>query len=141
MCINATDDVVGNLLPNIGLLVVYVAALVICYMGFSHVAAVSEEIASKNKDLKVLAVTAGALAYKTADQEIKNKINKLKEAIEFSDPMGVSQTVEAEEDIKMQIEIIKGLLESNAPAAEILNAVEDAINKVKTRNDLLLAVK
>jgi hypothetical protein len=110
-------------------------------MGFSHVTRVSEEIAAKNKDLKVLAVTAGALAYKTADQGVKNKINKLKEMIEFSDPMGVSQTVDAEEDIKMQIEIIKGLLDANAPAAEVLNAVEDAISKVKTRNELLLAVK
>lgn len=141
MCANATDDVTGNLVPNIGLIVVYAAALIICHMGFSHVTAVSGEISAKRSELKVLAVTVGALQYKTADQEIKNRINKLKETIEFSDPMGVSQTVQAEEDIKTQIEIIKGLLDANAPAAETLSAIDDAINKVKTRNELLLAVK
>ena len=136
-----SDNVTAAIILNVIVLVFYAVAMIVCYMGFRHINENEKEISTKVSELRTLEITVSALAYKTTDVVIKNKINDLKNKIHFSDPMGLPATADAEQEIKNQIELIGGLLSSGVEQAIVISAIDDAIAKVEIRNKLLMAAR
>ncbi|MBR2968082.1 MAG: hypothetical protein IKC35_04845 [Clostridia bacterium] len=134
-----SDNVTAAIILNAIVLVFYIVAMIVCYMGFRHINENEKEITTKVSEIRTLEVTVGALAYKTTDIVVKNKINDLKNKIHFSDPMGTSATASAEQDIKCQIDVINDMLSSGVDQAAVIAAIDDAIAKVEIRNKLLMA--
>ncbi len=137
----SSEKTKANLIINMIIIALYVIVMIFCYMGLRHINNDDKVVEQKVKSLKLLLVKVSSLIYKATDADVKKKLEKLKDLIDYSDPMGVAETKDAEEEIEQQIEVIGGLLRDGVDATAVLSAVEDCINKVEIRNQLLKAVK
>lgn len=137
----SSEKILGNLIPNLILIVAYVIAVIIGYIGKKAVGTGEQMIRTKVVALRTLEVKVSALGYKAKSDAVSKMITQLKEKIHYSDPMGIDATADAEQDIKDQIDVIDSLLSSGADEAVVISAIEDAIVKVKIRNQLLSAVR
>lgn len=141
MCFPTGENLKASLIPNIVLLLLFVAAEIVVYMAYSHIKGDSEKTYAKVRSLRTLAVSVSSLEYLAKDSEVKSKVKALAEAVKYSDPMGVEETAEAEDELKAQIEVVKTLLNAEADKDAALSAIAKADALLKTRNELLRAVK
>lgn len=130
-----------NVLPNIVILIVFVALFIFMFMAQRQVTGHTAEIDQKVSEIKVVINSVKGLVFRATDPTVKNKLTKLQDELTYSDPMGIPETAEAEADIKSQVAIIKDLMLDSADPAQIVAAVEEAIVQVKLRNDLLISLK
>lgn len=130
-----------NLIPNILLLIAFVAIFIFYYLASRQVTGHTKEINEKVAAMKAVEGKVSGLLYRSSDPTIKGKLQKLKDTITYSDPMGVPGTAEAEADIERQIAIIKELILDSADPSQIIAAIDEAIIQVKLRNELLLSLK
>lgn len=133
------NKLTATVVINVIVLLIAVAAFIMFFMGSNHVAEVRKEVYTKVGNLRMLGATVGSLQYSVKDEEVRKKIRALQESIRYSSPSGNQATAQIEQDVESQVEIIKSLVASGAPSADIIDAVEQAIGLVKSRNALLMA--
>lgn len=141
MCFPDGENLKSSLIPNVVLLLLFVAFEIIAYIAYSHIKNDSEKTYAKVRNLRTLAVSVNSLEYLAKDPEVKAKVKALAEAVTYSDPMGVEETAEAEDELKAQIEVVKTLINADADKGAALSAIAKADALLKARNELLRAVK
>ena len=137
----SSETITWNLIPNMIFIVFFIISAIIGNRVRSSIEKGEEKVKTKVVALRTLEVKVSSMMYKTQNDLILSALKNLKEKIHYSDPMGIEETAEAEESIKDQLEIIDNLLAIKAEESNIISAIEDAIIKVKIRNDLLGAVR
>lgn len=141
MCFPEGENLKASLIPNIILLLLFIASEIVAYMSYFHIKGDSEKTYAKVKSLRLLSASVNSLEFFAKDAEVKSEVKKLAEAVSYSDPMGVEKTAEVEEELKEQVEVIKNILTAGADKDAALSAIAKATSLLKMRNELLRSVK
>ena len=128
-------------IPNVIVLLLYIAAMVVAYLAISHIGGNNKVIDNKVAALKTTAIEIGQIAAIAEDDGLKKALLSLREAVEYSDPMGVEGTAAAEDDFKKKIVEIRVLVEGKYDTEVIAGKISAAQNKLRERNELLRALK
>ena len=141
MLCKSSENATANIVINLLIMAAYLVAIIFMSMVTGHIRKNEETIEENVFDLRMLEVRVGALAYGVTDPDLKAKIAELKEKVHFSDPM-VNKTVKGiEKEIDKLVDTIEKLISKGVETEAIMEAVQDCINKVKIRNQMLLASK
>ena len=141
LLVPSSDNITFNVILNLIFIIAYAAALIVVFKGSSHIQENEERIIKKSNEFAILEIKVGALAARTNDAAVKVKIAELKDKIHYSDAFGVEETAEAEREIKDKIDLVGSLLSAEAAPEDVVKALEQAIESVKIRNQILLASK
>lgn len=128
-------------IPNVVVLFLYIAAMVVAYIAISHIGGNNRVIDEKVAKLKTTAIAVGQIAAIATDGEVKAALAALRESVEYSDPMGVPATASMEDDLNNKIVEIKVLVEGGYEKDMILSRIAAARNKLTERNEILRASK
>ena len=128
-------------IPNVVVILLYAAIMVVAYVGMSHIKNTNAVIDEKVAALKLSAIKVGQIAAIAEDGEVISALNGLREAIEYSDPMGIPVTAALEADINFKIAEIGSAVENGDEKEIILKKINFAFNKLKERNETLRAMK
>lgn len=134
-------NAVAVVVPNVIVLILYVVAIAISYLGVSHISENNKVIDQKVAQLKITAIEIGQIASIATDVNVKNALLELKDAVEYSDPIGVSGTKDAENDFSFKVSEIRSLIENEYPSEDIQRKIYSAKLKLRERNELLRALK
>ena len=137
----SADNKVAAFLPNVIILILAVIGMVIVYKSASHVSATDKKIEEKVKVVKLNTLKVNTLIYKVTDPDVKRSLTKLKDAAQYSDPMGVPATAEIEAQFEQCLQVLEDLIASGADKENLLQAIHDADSTLKIRNELLKANK
>ena len=141
MLIESKEKATANIVINLLIIAAYLVVIIFMSMVTGHIRQNEKEIEENVFDLRMLEIRVNALSYSAKDEDVKAKIAELKEKVHFSDPM-VNKTVKGvEKEIDKLVDLIEKLLSKDADKEAVLEAVQDCINKVKIRNQMLLASK
>ncbi len=141
MGISSGTNATGVVIPNIIVLLLYVAAMAAAYFAVSHIGGNNKVIEQKVAILKTTAIEIGQIAAITEDSGLKKSLLDLREAVEYSDPLGVDGTASVEEDFSKKIAEIRMLIEGNYEVNLIATKIRAAKNKLCERNELLRSLK
>ena len=128
-------------IPNVILVLLYVAAIIIAYVAISHIGNNNKVIDQKVATLKTTAIEIGQIAAIAEDESVKKSLLALREAVEYSDPMGVDGTASYEDDFRKKLVEIRLLVEEKYDADMIMNKITAANNKLRERNEILRTLK
>ena len=129
------------ILPNIVVLLLFLAAFVIGYRMILHVKDRNEVIDKKVAANKLMVVEIGQIAALAQDADVKKALAALKEDADYSDPMGVAGTAALEDEFNKKIVELRVLVEGNYEPALILTKIAAAKNKLQERNQTLRSLK
>lgn len=129
------------LIPNIVIVLLYVAAMFIMYFAINRIGDTNKVIDQKVATLKLKSIEIGQIAEIATDAEIKQSLKNLRELVEYSDPIGVEGTVAAETEFANKIAEIRVLVENNYDRDLIVAKIKSAQNKMQERNEILRALK
>lgn len=135
------ENAAAVVVPNVVVLLLYVIAIAVSYLGVSHISENNKVIDQKVAQLKITAIEIGQIASIATDLNVKNALLELKDAVEYSDPIGVSGTQAAESDFNCKISEIRTLVESQCSNEDIQRKIYSARLKLRERNELLRALK
>jgi len=141
ICLDKDTNPTAMIVINVILLLVYIIIAIVIFMGMRHITNDSKKVYENVKNLKTVAIKVSSLTYLAKDADIKSKIMALKEAVDYSDPMGVEETKGVETEFEGQIDVIKMLLTSNADAEALNDAINGATALLEQRNAMLRAAK
>lgn len=128
-------------IPNVIILLLYVAAMAVAYVAVSHIGGNNKVIDQKVAALKATAIEIGQIAAITEDAELKKSLLSLREEVEYSDPIGVDGTASLEEDFAKKIAEIRILIEGDNDVNLTARKIYAARNKLHERNELLRTIK
>ena len=128
-------------IPNVIVVLLFVAAMVVAYIAISHIGENNQVIEQKVRTLKTTAVEIGQIAALAEDHELKQSLLALKEAVEYSDPIGVDGTASLEEEFSKKIAELRMLVEGRYETGLIASKVAAAKNKLVERNEILRSLK
>lgn len=134
-------NVAGAIVPNVLLLLVFVIMFLIAYRGILHIGENSKIVNQKVASLKLTVVELNQILALAEDAEVQTALGSLKSDVEYSDPMGTSDTALLEEDLKKKIAEIRMLIEEQYETELILKKIAAAHNKLRERNETLKALK
>lgn len=141
MCFPWGYNVKAIVIPNVIILLLYIAAMVIAYFALSRIGKNNDVIDQKVRTLKITAIEIGQIAAITEDSGLKKLLLELREAVEYSDPMGVDGTASLEDDFSKKIAEIRMLVEGNYEIDLTASKINAAKNKLRERNELLRSLK
>lgn len=141
MIISVKTNAKAVVIPNVIILLLYVALMFILYFAFSHIVGHNKVIDEKVYTLKRTVVEIGQIAAIAQDPEVKKQLLELKEMADYSDPLGVSGTASLENEFSNKIAEIRMLVEGAYEKDLIVNKIKMAQNKLRERNELLRAMK
>lgn len=141
MSIPKGTNVKAVLIPNIIVLLLAVAAFAVAFWAISHIGGNNKVIDQKVATLKATAIEIGQIAAITEDGELKKALLELREAVEYSDPLGVDGTAALEDDFKKKVDEIRMLIEGNYEVSLTAGKITAAKNKLRERNELLRSLK
>lgn len=129
------------LVPNLVILLVYVAAVIISMVFIARTKSLNKDIDEKYTSLKALGIKVGSIASMADDGDVKRALFAFREAIDYSDPMGKPETKDSEDDLNSKIDEIKFMVESGDDKEEILRKIKNAKIVLVSRNETLKTVK
>lgn len=141
MSISKGTNAKAVVIPNVIVLLIYVAAMAVAYFAVSHIGGNNKVIDQKVAKLKATAVEIGQIAAIAQDGEIKKSLLELREAVDYSDPLGVDGTASLEEDFSKKVSEVRMLIEGNYETELIASKIFAAKNKLNERNELLRSLK
>lgn len=141
MGISTGTNAKAVVIPNVVVLLLYVAAMAVAYVAVSHIGENNRVIDEKVAKLKHTAIAVGQIAAIATDAEVKAALAALREGVEYSDPMGVDATAAMEDDLNNKIVEIKVLVEGGYDKEMIITRIEAARNKLNERNEILRSLK
>ncbi len=141
MAMPTKDDAKASIIPNVILLLLYAAALIVALRALSHIADSNKEVTEKVTSLRQTAIEINSISNLCDNAEVKSALAKLKEEVEYSDPMGVEGSQESEENFKKSLAAIRVLVEDGEDAEMILKKIRVASNRLEERNALLRTLK
>lgn len=141
MCILDKGNVKAVVIPNVVIILLFVAALVGCYYVSSKINANDKQVKENVLKLKRVYVEIGQISAIATDSDVIKALNDLREKVNYSDPMGVKETEAYEIDFSQQIAKVRALVEGNAETVSIMREINTAKNKLIERNELLRSYK
>ena len=141
MCMPEKDNAKVVFIPNAIIVLLFVAGMVVAHVAISHIGGNNDVIDKKVSTIKRMAIEIGAIAALATDAEVKSGLARLREDVEYSDPMGVADTADIEKEFDKCIAEIRMLVEGNYDTALVLDKISKASNKLVQRNELLRACK
>lgn len=141
MCMPEKDNLKVAIIPNAVILLLFFAAIVVCYIPISHIGNNNDVVDQKVYFLKTLGIEVGQIAAIATDLNVKQSLTQLREEIDFSDPMGVDITAEIEKELVKCVAEIRMLVEGNYDIELIKDKITFTSNKLRQRNELLRAGK
>ncbi len=141
MGISTGTDAKAVVIPNVVVLLLYIAAMAVAYIAISHIGGNNKVIDQKIATLKATAIEIGQIAAITEDGSLKKSLLELREAVEYSDPLGVDGTTSLEDDFSKKIAEIRMLIEGKYEIDLIASKIYTARNKLRERNELLRSLK
>ena len=141
ICLNKDTKTTAMVIINVLILLAYIAYAIIMYMGMRHMGQASEKIVEKRQHIADLEVKVVSLVYAAKDEGVKRALTKLKDDVKYSGRSGSDASepvLEAEENFTNQLAVIKSLLSEGAEAADVLDAIQEASNLLKLRNEILV---
>lgn len=141
MCVSKGTNAKAVVIPNVVVVLLYVAAMAVAYATINRIGSNNKVIEQKVHNLKVVVVEIGQIAAITNDSALKKSLMELREAVDYSDPIGVGETASLEDKFSNKVTEIRRLVEENSDVNEIAGAINDAKNKLRERNELLRSLK
>ncbi len=141
MCFPRGTNVPGIVVPNVILFLLFVALFAVAYFAVAHIGGHNKEIDEKVQKLKISAIEVGQIAALAEDEEVRSALLALREAVEYSDPMGVPQTASYEEEFSKKVSEIRLLVEENCAKESVMGKIKSAKNKLTERNEILRSLK
>lgn len=118
------------------MLLAFIIFATLALMSKGVVENINEDIKTKVKTIKNLAVSVKVLEDQCLDPELKKELHKVQEGIRFSDPMTTSVTEELDDMITSKVKELKYLC-SNNERNEALQACYKLSSYISERNMLL----
>lgn len=134
-------NIAASLTPNLVIFLLYVAAVIISLVSISRNQTLNKEIDEKYTSLKSLGIKVGTVATLAEDADVKRALYALREAIDYSDPMGKSETKSSEADLNSKVDEIQLMVESGDPKEAILKKITAANTILAARNETLRLAK
>lgn len=141
MCFPAGNNAKAIVIPNAIILLLFIAAMAVAYYLTSRIGRNTEVLAQHHRALQATAIEIGQIASITENSELKKSLIALREKVEYSDPVGISETASLDEDFKRKIAEIRMLVEEGYDAELIASKIKAATNKLRERNELLMSMK
>ena len=141
MCFPDKEYALAIVLPNIILVLIYVAAMIVAFKATSHISGNNKVVQEKVAKLKLTGIEIAQIATIAKDEEVKKALMSLKESVDYSDPIGVDGTAGLEEEFSKKVAELRMLTEGGYEKDLILNKVDAAKNKLNERNQTLKALK
>ncbi len=137
----AGDNTKAVVIPNVIIVLLYLAAMAVAYFAVSHIHSNNEVIDQKVATLKRVSVDLGQIGALATDPDIKTALSKLREAVDYSDPMGNAETASLEEEFTKKVAEVRMLVENNYEKDLVLGKITAADNKLRERNEYLRTTK
>lgn len=133
------DSVQLSVIIQVLLIGGYSAVGFFCYQAKAHVAAVDEK-KEKVQLLRLAYADVDAISKTITDGEMKTALAKLAETIRYSDPNSDASLLEAENEIRNQVNLLNGFVRSDAKA-DVLKLTQEITGLVIERNAKCKALK
>lgn len=132
---------VAVVVPNVILLLIFVALFILTFFGLAHIENNNKVIKEKVGGLKKTVIALDQIANRAADPAVKSELAKLSEAVNYSDPMGNAETADLEAQFDQRVSSIRLMVMDNMPEETILKAIEAASFLLEERNATLRVTK
>lgn len=141
MCLLGKGNTKAVVIPNITIILIFVATLVGCYYASNKIEDNDKQIKENVSKLKKVYVEIGQIVSIATDSDVICALNDLREKVNYSDPMGTNETEAYEIEFLQQIDKVKMLVEGHAEVESIMGMINTAKNKLIERNELLRSLK
>ena len=129
-------------IPNIIIVLLYVAAMLVANRAMTHMSSVTKHTEEKVAQNRLTTSKVNFIMNSAENEAVKKALFDLKEAVEYSDPMGVAATAELEKDFESKLDAIGQMVSSGEAEEEaVLKAIKAAKNQLAYRNEVLKASK
>lgn len=127
--------------PNIIIILLYVAAMLVANRAMTHMSSVTKHTEEKVAQRRLTTAKVDFLMNSTENENLKKALFDLKEDVQYSDPIGVAATANLEQDFDGKLDAVAALLSNEAEEEDVLKAIKAAKNQLKYRNEVLKASK
>ena len=128
-------------IPNIIIVLLYVAAMIVAYRGMSHMSSVTKKTEEKVAQRRLTTAKVDFILNGAENEAVKKALFDLKEDVQYCDPIGVEATAELEKEFESKLDAVGALISGGAEEEEVLKAIKAAKNQLKYRNEVLKASK
>lgn len=140
ICLDKDTKTGAMVVINVLLLLAFVGYFIIMYMMTRGVAQASKNVTEVKQTANMMEISVSSLIMLAKDADVKKALEKFKDRVIYGERLPVNARPEmqsAHQAVNTQIEVIRTLLSTGADNTTVLSAVEQAINLILIRDEII----